>query len=86
MESGTRLHANQLRRPDDARFTEDIDLRIAATIDAAPMLMADAFEADLDDLFSYEPPAPPTPLEGPPGGGLRFVALARAVMLLCCIA
>jgi len=34
--------ANQLRRPDDARFTEDIDLRIAAAIDAAPMLVAEA--------------------------------------------
>jgi predicted nucleotidyltransferase component of viral defense system len=69
--------ANQLRRPDDARFTQDIDLRIAGTIDTAPMLVADAFGTDLDDLFSYGSPAPPATLEGPPGGGLRFLALAH---------
>lgn len=71
--------ANQLRRPDDARFTEDIDLRIASMIDAAPTLIADAFGEDLNDLFSYELTAPPAELQGPPGGGLRFVAMARIV-------
>lgn len=29
-------YANQLRRPDDARFTEDLDLRIDAAIETAP--------------------------------------------------
>ncbi len=71
--------ANQLRRPDEARFTEDIDLRIASTIEAAPSLIAEAFGTDLADLLSYELASPPAPLEGPPGGGLRFVAFARIV-------
>lgn len=70
--------ANQLRRPDDARFTEDLDLRIGSTIETAPELLTDAFGTDLDDLFSYELSSPPAPLHGPPGGGLRFVAMARA--------
>ncbi|MDO8483659.1 MAG: nucleotidyl transferase AbiEii/AbiGii toxin family protein [Candidatus Limnocylindrales bacterium] len=70
-------YANQLRRPDEARFTEDIDLRIASTIGAAPSLIADAFGTDLADLLSYELASPPAPLEGPPGGGLRFVVVAR---------
>ncbi len=71
--------ANQLRRPDEARFTEDIDLRIASTIEAAPSLIAEAFGTDLADLLSYELASPSAPLEGPPGGGLRFVAVARIV-------
>ena len=29
-------YANQLRRPDDARFTEDLDLKIDAAIETAP--------------------------------------------------
>jgi len=33
-------YANQLRRPDDARFTEDLDLRIEAAIETAPELLA----------------------------------------------
>lgn len=70
--------ANQLRRPGDARFTEDIDLRIASTIETAPALIANAFGIDLDDLLSYELAGPPQQLDGPPGGGLRFVAVARA--------
>lgn len=71
--------ANQLRRPDEARFTEDIDLRIASTIEAAPSLIADALGTDLADLFSYELASPPVPLGGPPGGGLRFVVVTRIV-------
>lgn len=31
-------YANQLRRPDDARFTEDLDLRVDAAIEAAAKL------------------------------------------------
>ena len=70
-------YANQLRRPDDARFTEDLDLRIEAAIETAPELLASGFAVDLADDFSYEVAASPAPLEGPPGGGLRFVVVAR---------
>jgi predicted nucleotidyltransferase component of viral defense system len=70
-------YANQLRRPDDARFTEDLDLKIDAAIEAAPELLASGFAVDLDDDFDFELAASPLPLEGPPGGGLRFVVVAR---------
>jgi hypothetical protein len=70
-------YANQLRRPDDARFTEDLDLRIDAAIETAPELLASGFAVDLGDDFSYEVASPPASLESPPGGGLRFVAVAR---------
>jgi hypothetical protein len=70
-------YANQLRRPDDARFTEDIDLRIDAAIETAPELLASGFTTDLADDFRYEVALSPAPLEGPPGGGLRFVVVAR---------
>jgi len=33
-------YANQLRRPDAARFTEDLDLKIDAAIETAPELLA----------------------------------------------
>ena len=70
-------YANQLRRPDDARFTEDLDLKIDAAMDTAPELLASGFAVDLADEFSYEVASSPAPLEGPPGGGLRFVVVAR---------
>lgn len=70
-------YANQLRRPDDARFTEDLDLKIDAAIETAPGLLASGFAVDLSDDFSYEVASSPAPLEGPPGGGLRFVVVAR---------
>jgi predicted nucleotidyltransferase component of viral defense system len=70
-------YANQLRRPDDARFTEDLDLKIDAAIETAPELLASGFAVDLGDDFSYEVAKSPGPLEGPPGGGLRFVVVAR---------
>jgi hypothetical protein len=70
-------YANQLRRPDDARFTEDLDLRIGAAIETAPELLASGFAVDLGDDFSYDVASSPAPLAGPPGGGLRFVAIAR---------
>lgn len=70
-------YANQLRRPDDARFTEDLDLKIDAAIETAPELLASGFAVDLADDFSYEVAAAPAPLDGPPGGGLRFVVVAR---------
>lgn len=70
-------YANQLRRPDDARFTEDLDLKIDAAIETAPELLASGFAVDLADDFSYEVAASPAPMDGPPGGGLRFVVVAR---------
>jgi hypothetical protein len=70
-------YANQLRRPDDARFTEDLDLKIDAAIETAPELLASGFAVDLGDDFSYDVASSPAPLEGPPGGGLRFVVVAR---------
>ena len=70
-------YANQLRRPDDARFTEDLDLKIDAAIETAPELLASGFAVDLGDDFSYEVATSPGPLEGPPGGGLRFAVVAR---------
>ncbi len=70
-------YANQLRRPDDARFTDDLDLKIDAAIDTAPELLASGFAVDFGDDFSYEVATSPGPLEGPPGGGLRFVVVAR---------
>ena len=70
-------YAKQLRRPDDARFTEDLDLKIDAAIQTAPELLASGFAVDLADDFSYEVAAIPAPLDGPPGGGLRFVVVAR---------
>jgi hypothetical protein len=70
-------YANQLRRPDDARLTEDLDPTIDAAIETAPGLLASGFGVDLADVFGYEVATAPTPLEGPPGGGLRFVVVAR---------
>lgn len=70
-------YANQLRRPDDARFTEDLGLKIDAAIETAPELLASGFAVDLADDFSYEVAASPAPLDGPPGRGLRFVVVAR---------
>jgi hypothetical protein len=70
-------YANQLRRPNYARFTEDLDLRIDAAIETAPELLASGFGVDLGDDFSYDVASSPAPLEGPPGGGLRFVVMAR---------
>lgn len=70
-------YANQLRRPDEARFTEDLDLRIEAKIEEATGLLAAGFAIDLGDDFGYEAAAAPAPLQGPPGGGLRFVVVVR---------
>lgn len=70
-------YANQLRRPDAARFTEDLDLKIEAGIDEAPILLAGGFAADLGDGFAYEASTAARALDGPPGGGLRFAVAAR---------
>jgi hypothetical protein len=56
-------YANQLRRPDDARFTEDLDLRIDAAIEQAPELLASGFAIDLSDDFTYEVASSPTSLD-----------------------
>jgi hypothetical protein len=47
-------YANQLRRPDGARSTDDLDLKIEAAIDAAPALLAAGFAADLHDGLTYD--------------------------------
>jgi hypothetical protein len=72
-------YANQLRRPQQARFTDDVDLRINAEIEHAPGMMSVAISHPLDDPFTFELAAPPQPLAGPPGGGLRFLVVARLV-------
>ena len=69
--------ANQLRRPDTARFTEDLDLRLDATIELAPVLLASALAVDAGDDLDYAVVTAPSPLDGPPGGGLRFLVVAR---------
>lgn len=65
-------YANQLRAPAEARFTQDVDLKLDAPIDEATTILARAAATNLDDLFSYEFAASPQQLIGPPGGGLRF--------------
>ena len=70
-------YANQLRHPGEARFTEGVDLRIDAAIDAASGMVAAAIAQVRDDHFTFELPAPPRRLPRPPGGGLRFVVVAR---------
>lgn len=70
-------YANALRRPHDARFTEDLDLKIEAEIETATELLASGFAVHLGDDFSYEVATSPVSLEGPPGGGLRFDVVAR---------
>ena len=70
-------YANQLRHPGEARFTEDVDLRIDAGIDTAAGMIAVAIGHVIDDPFTYELAGPPRLLPGPPGGGLRFVVVAR---------
>lgn len=65
-------YANQLRAPDEARFTQDIDLRLEAPLEDAFDILSRAATTDLADDFSYEFASSPQPLTGPPGGGLRF--------------
>jgi len=70
-------YANQLRRSVSARSTEDLDLKIEAAIDAAPALLAAGFAVDLHDGLAYDVATAAAPLQGPPGGGLRFVVVSR---------
>jgi predicted nucleotidyltransferase component of viral defense system len=72
-------YANQLRHPDEARFTEDVDLKIDADIGRATEMIANAAALELDDPFSFEMAAPPRTLVGPPGGGLRYIMVARLI-------
>ena len=65
-------YANQLRAPAEARFTQDIDLKLDAPLEKAHEILARAAATDLGDDFSYEFAAGPQTLIGPPGGGLRF--------------
>lgn len=65
-------YANQLRAPTDARFTQDIDLKLGAPLSDAQRILAMAATTDLHDLLAFEFAAPPVLLSGPPGGGLRF--------------
>ena len=72
-------YASQLRHPDEARFTEDVDLRIDADIARATDMVLEAVLHDLDDRFTFELAALPRTLVGPPGGGLRYLLVARLV-------
>ena len=65
-------YANQLRAPLEARFTQDVDLKIDAPLSEAHHILRIAAAVDLDDLFSYELVGESQQLDGPPGGGLRF--------------
>ncbi len=70
-------YANQLRAPDEARFTEDVDLKLDSDISRAKAVIVAAAQYDLDDHFVFEVAGDPRPLVGPPGGGLRFVVVVR---------
>jgi hypothetical protein len=70
-------YANQLRSPREARTTEDVNLAIDAAIEAADAMLAGAIETDLEDQFTFELAGPPRVLAGPPGGGLRYLVVAR---------
>ena len=70
-------YANQLRAPAEARYTQDIDLKLDVPLDRAQAMLKRAASFRLADssgswdLFSFEI-GDPKPLTGPPGGGLRF--------------
>ena len=70
-------YANQLRSPREARTTEDVDLAIDAAIETATEMLTNAFGVDLDDMFAFELAGTPRTLIGPPGGGLRYLVVAR---------
>ncbi|MBI3745230.1 MAG: hypothetical protein HY264_01640 [Chloroflexi bacterium] len=54
-------YANQPRRPNDARFTENLGLKIDAAIETAPELLASGFASDLADDHSYDVALRPAP-------------------------
>jgi hypothetical protein len=70
-------YANQLRTPRAARATDDVDLAIDAAIETATDMLVDALRVDLGDMFAFELGGPPRTLAGPPGGGLRYLVVAR---------
>jgi hypothetical protein len=72
-------YANELRHPSDARFTEDVDVRIDADISGATPMVADALTLHIDDPFEFELASPSRELFGPPGGGMRYPVIARLV-------
>ena len=74
-------YANQVRNPGTARTTEDVDLAIGADIETATDMLAVAMRIDLADLFAFELAGAPRVLAGPPGGGRRYLVIARLVGL-----
>ncbi|MFV2065313.1 MAG: nucleotidyl transferase AbiEii/AbiGii toxin family protein [Chloroflexota bacterium] len=72
-------YANQLRHPSEARFTEDVDVRIDADISGATPMVTDALTLHIEDPFEFELASPPRELVGPPGGGMRYPVIARLV-------
>ncbi len=65
-------YANQLRAPAEARFTQDVDLKLDAPLEDAGDILSRAATTDLGDDLSYEFASGPQRLIGPPGEGLRF--------------
>ncbi len=70
-------YANQVRHSREARTTEDVDLAIDADIETATEMLATAARVDLADLFAFELAGAPRVLVGPPGGGRRYLVVAR---------
>jgi predicted nucleotidyltransferase component of viral defense system len=70
-------YANQVRHPGAARTTEDVDLAIETSIESATEMLVTAMRVDLADLFSFELAGAPRMLAGPPGGGHRYMVIAR---------
>lgn len=70
-------YANQVRNPGTARTTEDVDLAISSDIETATDMLAIAMRLDLADLFAFELAGAPRTLAGPPGGGRRYLVVAR---------
>jgi hypothetical protein len=70
-------YANQVRHPGAARTTDDVDLAIGAAIETATDMLVIAMRLDLADLFTFEFAGAPRVLAGPPGGGRRYMVIAR---------
>jgi predicted nucleotidyltransferase component of viral defense system len=70
-------YANQVRHPATARTTEDVDLAIEAAIEKATEMLVIAMRLDLADLFAFELAGAPRVLAGAPGGGRRYMVIAR---------
>ena len=59
-------YANQLRRPNEARFTEDLDLKIDAAIETAPELLASGLRSILATTSATTSQPPRHPWRAPP--------------------